>query len=632
MLPLLPKKMSTQALAFVTTENVEKMAKMLGFAADDPVKDMLEHWGDVTSPDFQSSPNANVLNDLVWRHRDAYNRGGIGIQVSQPEYYDPKLPSWRPDESEDWINVGKQMLQQYISDKSHNNWLQPQGLMQGVPGPRMKGDPGQRQCLYKLDENVHHWIVDKEYTCITVPLIEQSMEPLPVGLVEKNSTGMPKSFQTGKVIAQSVDVVQLFHGTRERIARLIMRDGLQSSGRSHGVIGTWLTEEREFALRWGATPFDIFPGCAIHVIADAAQLRRNREIGKKKAVAQAEARGSLSEYIALQAITFRIPGAAFTAYRLELTNTLRQDIELRFRKKIVKQRFAELLDLLVHRYSCFSCCLQGGEWGRMTSHRKSMQKFAFITLQILRPMALMSSDKRRYQLSQLHWDAIPPNLQEFLIEMHGESFRELFHRTGIRSPDEIFLHDDYERSKREEPTQETCQAMRDYAGRKGKIGTSELYNSSATDPANYNLRCEPSSSHTEPMNSPTLSDGASKLSRRRGLQPTIGSSELYNTPCASEDTNRNMPRISHTEPMNSPNDISDSADKLSRRRRHQPTIGSRELYNNPWPSRENQFEQAPPGTRSKASGYLRNSHDSALTAATAGYPWRKHDKRKMYRR
>ena len=96
MLPLLPKRMSTQALSFVTTENVEKMAKMLGFGIlcnGDPVKDMLEHWGDVTSPDFQSSPNANVLNDLVWRHRDAYNRGGIGIQVSQPEYYDPKLPS-----------------------------------------------------------------------------------------------------------------------------------------------------------------------------------------------------------------------------------------------------------------------------------------------------------------------------------------------------------------------------------------------------------------------------------------------------------------------------------------------------------------------------------------------------------
>ena len=68
----------------------------------------------------------------------------------------------------------------------------------------------------------------------------------------------------------------LYHGTRAGVLCLILRDGLRSSPKSHGVKGLWLTEDVQWGFHWGRTPLDEFPGCVIEV--EVESVRRNRRI------------------------------------------------------------------------------------------------------------------------------------------------------------------------------------------------------------------------------------------------------------------------------------------------------------------------------------------------------------------
>ena len=126
----------------------------------------------------------------------------------------------------------------------------------------MKNNP-----TYSFDLDPTHWDLDENSRCITVP------------------------FFPGQTPDDTFEEYR--HGTRGQIALLIARDGLKSSGRSHNVIGAWLTKSREFALAWGMNSMDVFPGCYVTVPARPDELRANRNIGHGKAVAPASAAGDL---------------------------------------------------------------------------------------------------------------------------------------------------------------------------------------------------------------------------------------------------------------------------------------------------------------------------------------------------
>ena len=61
----------------------------------------------------------------------------------------------------------------------------------------------------------------------------------------------------------------LYHGTRSGVLCLIIRDGLRSPKKSHGVTGVWLTDHMERGFCWGRTPLDTFPGCVVEGVTAA---------------------------------------------------------------------------------------------------------------------------------------------------------------------------------------------------------------------------------------------------------------------------------------------------------------------------------------------------------------------------
>ena len=153
-----------------------------------------------------------------------------------------------------------------------------------------------------------------------------------------------------------------YHGTRDKLAYLIARDGLKSSSKSHQVTGLWMTEDCEWALNWGVTPFDTFPGCAFIVQADKAELRQNNDIGAKKAVASAKSGGQVVPNIILESIVFRIPSKPWDDHRQKLVEAIKEAISNHYtlvynKQNGVRQRQTEILDVCTHRYSCFNLAM-----------------------------------------------------------------------------------------------------------------------------------------------------------------------------------------------------------------------------------------------------------------------------------
>lgn len=66
------------------------------------------------------------------------------------------------------------------------------------------------------------------------------------------------------------EILNLYHGTRPELSLLIVRDGLQSSFISHGVIGAWTTTQPKFGLAWGASPAGEFAGCRVPAVQEVS--------------------------------------------------------------------------------------------------------------------------------------------------------------------------------------------------------------------------------------------------------------------------------------------------------------------------------------------------------------------------
>ena len=482
-------------------DDLEKMAKLCFFG---DAQKMLNEWGDLTKGN--SSTTQAVQTNLVHQSRDRYNRRGVGIQVSNKHFdYDATLPSWTPDD-DGWVDRGKLLLQQFLKDQT---------TVQNLP--QLRGQPvrGQQASLYKFEMDHQEWDVDYDGMCITVPLIQQPRDP--AGLVASGSTSMPMSFQTGGIVPEEIVLSTMYHGTRDKLARLIVHHGLRSSARSHHVVGTWLTTDKAFALNWGVTPMDIFPGCAVHVLADDASLRRNVDIGENKAVAEAPARGELSEILILKAVTFRIPSEAWNKYREDLDEAVKADIKTHNHWDAcgLSQLHKEFMDLFMHRYSCFSCSTQEGQWGRLNSHKIQMHNLARIVLQVVRPLALQSKENRFSQLALIKCAALPPALGAFFLKMHGANFKRLFAADNAIwydfSVPEIWVTGFKKRSE-EEPSAELTQYIREFAARGRTIGSAEVYNSSQSHPGASGSQETPEA-------------GAGELSEAEGEQDTAEAQE-----------------------------------------------------------------------------------------------------------
>ena len=96
----------------------------------------------------------------------------------------------------------------------------------------------------------------------------------------------------------------VYHGTRSGSLCLTARDGLRSSGRSLNITGLWFTDKVKFGLKWGRTPLDVFLGCVIE--AQVAQLRRNSNIGRNRAVLETQFAGEPTD-ADLKAVHLQIP-------------------------------------------------------------------------------------------------------------------------------------------------------------------------------------------------------------------------------------------------------------------------------------------------------------------------------------
>ena len=170
-----------------------------------------------------------------------------------------------------------------------------------------------------------------------------------------------------------------------------------------------------------------------------------------------------------------------------------------------------------------------------------MHNLARITLQALRPMALESKAKRLDQFSQLDWGAIPPCLQEFLLDWHGSEFQTLFGANGI-SRWEVFVDGIEYKSADAEATPEVSKSLRDYAAKGRKIGSTEVYNRSSTNAeaedsqAYAHAPCHgvPGSSCSEPVNSQSGIGREDSVLKFAAKSRFIGSSEVYNHPSSSK--------------------------------------------------------------------------------------------------
>ena len=144
----------------------------------------------------------------------------------------------------------------------------------------------------------------------------------------------------------------LYRGTRAGLLCLIVRDGLRSFTRSHGISGLWFTDNVQYGLNWGRTPLDVFPGCVLE--AEVANARRNYRIGKNRADLETNLAGEDTD-------------ADLTVVHLQVPSQKWLDFVLGFRKAIhevaadldrsssgSRQKRSYLIELTKSRYSCFA--------------------------------------------------------------------------------------------------------------------------------------------------------------------------------------------------------------------------------------------------------------------------------------
>ena len=95
--------------------------------------------------------------------------------------------------------------------------------------------------------------------------------------------------------------------------------GLRSSPKSHNVTGVWLKEDLEWGFYRGRTPLDEFPGCVVEV--EVGSVRRNRRIGRGKAVLEAMAQGQVPD-AERKAVHLQIPSEDWVTFVKDLRTAI----------------------------------------------------------------------------------------------------------------------------------------------------------------------------------------------------------------------------------------------------------------------------------------------------------------------
>jgi hypothetical protein len=238
-------------------------------------------------------------------------------------------------------------------------------------------------------------------------------------------------YQDGAPIAAPFEDF-LWHGTRDQLVPLILRNGLKGSDLSHGVQGLWCSKAKEWALDWGSTPFDFFIGCAVHVAVPlgANSTRENRRIGKMRAVVETGEKRSFP-CLRLIGVTFRLGSPAQFEWRESLHVALSQGCQQEWwlshlasstRKKIFKQTWGLLMTRWCYQVMPFANHeMMTGRWKTVSRAASSLSFALFL---ILRSVCLMTSRNMDKRLERLkndgHWGLLPAAVQDWLRQRYGD--------------------------------------------------------------------------------------------------------------------------------------------------------------------------------------------------------------------
>ena len=234
----------------------ERLAKMLGMSVQQMEEDVRAFWSGL------------VVSDAMEMRRVGDTRG-LGAKPRPGPHYFPRLPR-RVAEDDTWRDRGVQLVSAWFQ----NHWKsQTQG---GAPS-------------FEPVTDATTWTFNEVSRSIRAPV--QSLRAADVGPTASTLEELNKE--------------TLYHGTRAGVLCLILRDGLCSSPKAHRVTGVWLTEDLEWGFHWGRTPLDDFPGCVVEVEADS--VRRNRQIGLGRAVAEAKGQGHVPDVLEIKAVHLQIP-------------------------------------------------------------------------------------------------------------------------------------------------------------------------------------------------------------------------------------------------------------------------------------------------------------------------------------
>ena len=200
------------------------------------------------------------------------------------------------------------------------------------------------------------------------------------------------------------------------------------------MVGGWALDEEDTRrlFDWGCTFLDFFPACYLHLVAPNDVVRKNRRIGKTRAVIETARDGDVLRAHPVS-VTFLVPGAATVHWRSCLRRACLASVVAHcthLTKKGSQQKIAkELWGLIRHRfvYSQLGILHHRGPYcGRWSEVKQASVHMSYDVFLVLQSLSLSHPDKRLERLQTCAWAHLPLPFQRAFEKLLGHNFERCF--------------------------------------------------------------------------------------------------------------------------------------------------------------------------------------------------------------